>query len=153
MRKNWRLVVGLGLIGSSLLCLWADYYLRYIDWPPQPDPVPFTHILGEDRELVTAAYVYVVDSGFLKSDYLWRIEAKPKVADRLVQGLGLRPAGGPPELFWSKPPCWWKPRRGAGNRSFKSDRFTDGAALEGEHYFLVYDEREEVVYVWHKSVW
>jgi hypothetical protein len=131
-------------------------YVRYIDWPPQPDPLPYQleHVLGEERGLVSNVYVYDLGS-FIDGEYLWRLEADPRAVSRLVQKLELQTVDSVenvPRSFWRQPPCWWQPRRAADARYYRSAGFVaDQRGGDGDHYFLMHDERDGLVYIWLKA--
>jgi hypothetical protein len=142
-------------IAACSLILLVVLYLRYIDWPSHPDPMPTVvgHALGEDGEKVTKFYEYDL-GGFIDHEFLWRIEAPSPVVDRLVKSFILHPVGTADEVpgaFWRQPPCWW-PRKSDRAKYYKSEHFVaDRRGRDGSHYFLMHNEQEGAIYVWYKD--
>ena len=64
-------------------------YVRYIDWPARPDPLPpeLTYALGANDSHVTAFYLSDL-GGFSNRQCLWRIDAKSDEIALVVNALG-----------------------------------------------------------------
>jgi hypothetical protein len=133
----------------------APVYLAYIDWPGRPGslPVPLGHALRDNGDLVGNVFVYDFWDNFIDSEHLWRIEAKPELLPLLVDAFDLRelPVADVPTRFWTQPPYWWQPSRSADARAFITPSFLAGSrGPDGDHYLMLYDPHDQVLYAWVK---
>jgi len=152
----WVLVgAGVALAGIVILVLLVRSWLLKAgpiwsenDWPPE---LSFA-TKGDSQEVRDRVRLYSL-GGYVDSEYLWRMEASPERVAMLAKHWALLPVGKErvPRQFWRMPPNWWSPAA-IGNVDFlASEGFTaTERGIDGEHFFVMHDRSQKLLYVWCK---
>lgn len=131
----------------------AAFYYRYADYGEVPDPLPYelAELFRDDEQALSAFYLYD-RGGFLDDEYLWCIEAKPEVIERIIGHLELQPANDIPGGFLRMPPHYWPRTVSADSATYRSEDFpTYGRGPDGDHYFMLFDRSRDKAFVWLKA--
>lgn len=121
----------------------------FFDWPAWPDelPDPLMAVTDGRGGVINKFHRYSL-GGFVDSESLWRIDAKPEVLEAIAAKLGMRTANTTPTAFWKMPPYYWPRSLPPGARLYSSPLFPAGA---GDSYFMLVDGKRGRGLVWVKS--
>jgi hypothetical protein len=139
-------------------------FLRWMDSRPGMD-VTTGYYLSEIEDIkkqlgdqsLQDLRVWHLYGPYFGSDYLWQAKAQPEVIECLTSTLKLKPIAESqvPGEFWNMPPerseipSWWKPKPMAGAEYYMTPTFRpDGPSLDGFDGMVMYDPKEQRVYVW-----
>lgn len=90
---------------------------------------------------------------FIDSAYAWRISVSPDRLQPILSNYSLKSiaAESVPSSFWRAFPLRWRPSQNANSRYYSTLNFpARSRGNDGEHYFVMYDSRDERLYVWYK---
>jgi hypothetical protein len=90
---------------------------------------------------------------FFDSEYVWRIRVPAEKVDLIASELGLveTPLATVPPLFWRVFPRSWFRATSEDREFFATSQFPDNSrGPDGEHYFVMYDGKSQLMFVWYK---
>jgi hypothetical protein len=127
-----------------------------VDWPAQGASVPrvVANAAAGKPELVGKVFVYDCWGALLDSEHLWRVKVDESLIPAIMVNTGSTEvvAAAIPSAFWWHTPYWWQPPRSGAVRYFVSPDFrADERNGDGEHYMMIYDQANGLLYVWNKS--
>ena len=138
-------VVFLGFIGIV--------YAFYTDRPARPDALTpeLREALGRSGADAVSFYRYDL-GGFIDSEWLWRIDARPELVARVITAFGLQGTKKVPAAFWRMPPHYWPRTMTPSAAAFRSPQFSAvNRGPDGSHYFLLHDKAQNRAFVWVKD--
>lgn len=163
MRFRLRTLLLLFFIASVVLSV-AVPFIRWVNSRPGMD-VTHGYYLSEIEEIkkqlgdqsLQDLRVWHLYGPYFGMDYLWQAKAPPEVIGSLTATLKLKPIAENqmPAEFWNMPPerseipSWWSPKPIAGAEYYMSPTFLPaGPSMNGFDGVVMYDPKEQRVYVW-----
>lgn len=145
-----RVAIGAAVLFVAFIVLVYAYHSGRLD---RSDALPpaLSHVLGTNAARITAFYLHDL-GGFLDSQSLWRIDARPDVVELVIKGLNLQVTQRVPPRFWRMPPHYWLRSMSTNAEAFQSRFFAgEPRGPDGSHYFLLHDRTQERAFVWVKD--
>jgi hypothetical protein len=105
-------------------------------------PPALSQALGGNAAHVGAFYLHDL-GGFIDSQSLWRIDAKPDVVELVIKELDLQSTQTVPQQFWRMPPYYWPRSRSASAEAFQSRCFLQRRAGSGRQSLFLDPRQDE----------
>jgi hypothetical protein len=158
MRFRLKTLLLLFFIASVVLSA-AVPFIRWMNSRPGREGAYAAEVEDIKRQLgnETLQDLRVWDLYGFETSYIWTAKAPPEVIGILTATLKLKPIAENkmPSEFWNMPPdrseipSWWNPKPIAGAEYYMSPTFIpEGASNNGFDGVVMYDPKEQRVYVW-----
>jgi hypothetical protein len=145
-----RVALGAAMFFVAFVVLAYAFYSGRLDRSDAMPPA-LSEALGGNAARVAGFYLHDL-GGFIDSQSLWRIDAKPDVVEIVIKGLELQSTRTVPQRFWRMPPYYWPRSMPASAEAFQSRFFTaEQRGPDGSHYLLLHDRAHASAYVWVKD--
>lgn len=144
---------------ASLVLSAAVPFIRWMHSRPGREGTYAAEVEDIKRQLGNQALqdLRVWDLYDFEVSYIWKAKAPPEVIGILTATLKLKPIAENkmPAEFWNMPPdrseipSWWNPKPIAGAQYYMSPTFIpQGASNNGFDGVVMYDPKEQRIYVW-----
>jgi hypothetical protein len=158
MRFRLKTLLLLFFVASAILSA-AVPFVRWMHSRPGREGAYAAEVEDIKRQLGNQALqdLKVWDLYGFEVSYIWTAKAPPEVIGILTATLKLKPIAENkmPSEFWNMPPdrseipSWWNPKPIAGAEYYMSPTFIpEGASNNGFDGVVMYDPKEQRIYVW-----
>ena len=143
--------VAAGLFLGALIAGWVMFGIGPVI-NASAHPFEFTEMAEISGADISDCKIFGLGS-FIDQEHVWRISLSPEQVDRVIKDYGLVEVADQsvPRSFLSRFPYHWRPQRNNHSRFLATPSFpAQGRGPDGEHYFTMYDAKNQHLYVWYK---